>query len=57
VTANNGDDAALLARYKLYGPPALIFYAPSGKELTQRVIGYQGPSEFMQTLTTLEQLK
>ncbi|QLG86945.1 protein-disulfide reductase DsbD [Chitinibacter bivalviorum] len=54
VTANSPDDAALLARFKLYGPPALIFYGRDGKELANRVIGYQGPDEFLTTLKKLE---
>ncbi|WP_373974580.1 protein-disulfide reductase DsbD [Chitinibacter sp. SCUT-21] len=55
VTANSAEDAALLARYKLYGPPALIFYANDGAELKQRVIGFQGPEQFIATLRGLEQ--
>jgi thiol:disulfide interchange protein DsbD len=54
VTANSADDAALLARYQLYGPPALIFYGKDGSELKQRVIGFQGPAEFTQSLQSLE---
>nr|WP_314900729.1 protein-disulfide reductase DsbD [uncultured Deefgea sp.] len=54
VTKNSSDDAALLARYGLYGPPALIFYSPNGQELKPRVIGFQNPSAF---LKTLEQIK
>jgi len=54
VTKNSSDDAALLARYGLYGPPALIFYSPNGQELKPRVIGFQNPNEF---LKTLEQIK
>jgi thiol:disulfide interchange protein DsbD len=55
VTANSAEDAALLARYKLFGPPALIFYAPDGQQLQQRVIGFQGPDQFLQSLKSLEQ--
>lgn len=54
VTKNSSDDAALLARYGLFGPPALIFYGPNGQELKPRVIGFQNPSAF---LKTLEQIK
>jgi thiol:disulfide interchange protein DsbD len=47
VTANNDDDRALLKRYTLFGPPALIFFAPAGNELPgSRVIGYQDAREF-----------
>lgn len=47
VTANNDDDRALLKRYTLFGPPALIFFAPAGNELPgSRVIGYQDARQF-----------
>jgi thiol:disulfide interchange protein DsbD len=47
VTAHNDDDRALLKRYTLFGPPALIFFAPAGNELPgSRVIGYQDARQF-----------
>lgn len=47
VTDNNEHDRALLKRYTLFGPPALIFFAPGGNELPgSRVIGYQDASRF-----------
>lgn len=54
VTKNSSDDAGLLARFGLYGPPALIFFGPNGQELKPRVIGFQNPSEFMKTLSTIK---
>ena len=53
VTANNADDRALLARFALFGPPGIVFFDRSGKELAARVIGYQPPEQF---LASLEQL-
>jgi thiol:disulfide interchange protein DsbD len=51
VTANNEDDKALLARYELFGPPAILFFGPQGKELTgQRVTGYQDAGQFLASL-------
>lgn len=51
VTANNDDDRALLARFKLFGPPGIIFFDRSGQELTGvRVIGFQKPTEFSKAL-------
>ena len=55
VTKNSPADAALLARFALYGPPALIFYAPNGQELKPRVIGFQNPREFLNTLIIIQQ--
>lgn len=52
VTDNNAASAALLARYKLYGPPALIFYTPDGQEIPQRVIGFQAAKPFLATLAS-----
>jgi thiol:disulfide interchange protein DsbD len=51
VTANDADDKALLARYGLYGPPAILFFDAQGKERTgQRVTGYQDAGQFLESL-------
>ncbi len=50
VTANSADDKALLARFKLFGPPGIIFWDKSGKEVAYRVIGYEAPEKFLQSL-------
>jgi thiol:disulfide interchange protein DsbD len=51
VTANNADDRALLERFKLFGPPGLIFYDRQGRELSgAHVIGFQKPAEFLASL-------
>jgi thiol:disulfide interchange protein len=51
VTRNNGDDKALLARFKLVGPPGIMFFDKDGREITAlRVIGYKPPEEFLRTL-------
>jgi thiol:disulfide interchange protein DsbD len=48
LTANNDDDKAVLQRYALFGPPAILFYDRQGKELSDfRVIGYQNPEQFL----------
>ena len=53
VTANNADDKALLARYHLYGPPALLFFDGRGQEVADaRVTGYQDATQFLQSLRT-----
>jgi thiol:disulfide interchange protein DsbD len=47
VTANNDDDKALMRKYSLFGPPALLFFAPAGGELAgSRVIGFQDAAQF-----------
>ncbi len=51
VTANTPDDKALLARFGLYGPPGIIFFAPGGKEIAGlRVVGFQEAASFLRTL-------
>ncbi|MGN6667161.1 MAG: protein-disulfide reductase DsbD, partial [Trinickia sp.] len=49
VTANNGDDQALLKRFDLFGPPGIIFFDRSGKEVW-RVVGYESADKFLRSL-------
>ena len=47
VTANSADDAALLKRFGLVGPPGIIFFDPAGKEVAGlRVVGFQDANAF-----------
>ncbi len=50
VTANNADDQALLRRFKLFGPPGIVFFDRDGEEVAFRVIGYQPPEQFLVSL-------
>jgi thiol:disulfide interchange protein DsbD len=51
VTANNAGDKALLKRYRLFGPPGIVFFDAGGREVQGlRVIGYQPPERFLQSL-------
>ena len=50
VTANADADKALLKRFKLFGPPGIIFFNKEGVEQPARVIGYQAPEKFLQSL-------
>ena len=51
VTQNNSDDRALLKRFRLFGPPGIMFFAPGGRELADvRVIGFQDARRFAGTL-------
>ncbi|MDP2695457.1 MAG: protein-disulfide reductase DsbD [Gallionella sp.] len=51
VTANSEADQALLKRYGLYGPPAILFFDAQGRELGDfRVTGYQDAARFLQSL-------
>jgi len=52
VTANNEDDKALLRRFRLFGPPGIIFFDKQGREIQGgRVIGYQDADKFLHALT------
>ena len=56
VTANNGDDKAMLKRFQLFGPPGIILFDGQGRELAaKRVIGYQNADQFLQSLQVLTQ--
>jgi thiol:disulfide interchange protein DsbD len=51
VTAANAEDRALLKRFGLFGPPAILFFEPGGKEIVNaRVVGFQNAQRFTATL-------
>ena len=51
VTANSADDRALLKRFQLFGPPGIVFFDAQGQPVEGgRVIGYQAPDRFLQSL-------
>jgi thiol:disulfide interchange protein DsbD len=51
VTANTDDDKALLQRFKLFGPPGIIFFDAQGQEINgQRVVGFQDADAFLKSL-------
>jgi thiol:disulfide interchange protein DsbD len=51
VTGNTPDDKALLKRFRLFGPPGIVFFDPNGREIEGvRVIGYQPPEKFIESL-------
>lgn len=50
VTANSADDKALLARFKLFGPPGIVFFDKTGAEITYRVVGYEPAAKFLASL-------
>ncbi len=51
VTDNTEEDKALLQRFELFGPPAMLFFDGNGKEQGDfRVTGYQDAGQFLDTL-------
>ena len=58
VTANTADDKALLRRFRLFGPPGIVFFDASGREIEGlRVIGYQPPEKFLRSLDAAADLR
>ncbi len=54
VTDNTPDDAALLSRFSLFGPPGIVFFDANGQEITaQKVVGYQDGNAFVVTLNSV----
>jgi thioredoxin:protein disulfide reductase len=51
VTANNAQDKALMKQFGLFGPPGILFFDGKGQEkVAARVIGYQNPQAFLNSL-------
>jgi thiol:disulfide interchange protein DsbD len=47
VTAVDGDDQALMARFGIVGPPTIVFFTPDGTEqANRRVVGFQPAAQF-----------
>jgi len=51
VTANTAEHAALLRRFRLFGPPGIVFFDREGREIRGlRVIGFQPADRFVTAL-------
>ncbi len=51
VTANTPEHAALLKRFRLFGPPGIVFFDAGGREIEGlRVIGFQPADKFAAVL-------
>ncbi|OZI41583.1 protein-disulfide reductase DsbD [Bordetella genomosp. 4] len=47
VTQNNADDRELLKRFRLFGPPGILFFEPGGAPVADaRVVGFQDAARF-----------
>ncbi|HET7062399.1 MAG TPA: protein-disulfide reductase DsbD [Nitrosospira sp.] len=54
VTAGTPDDQALLKRFKLFGPPGILFLDREGREVRGvRLIGFQDPDRFLAVLNAV----
>ena len=51
VTTGTPEHRALLQRFRLFGPPGIVFFDPSGREIQGlRVIGFQAADRFVAVL-------
>ena len=51
VTDNDTVDRALLAKFGLFGPPAIQFFGPDGRERRElRVVGYMDADDFLRVV-------
>jgi len=51
VTGNTPDDVALMKRFALFGPPGMIFFDRTGKEIADgKVVGFLEPAPFLEHL-------
>jgi len=54
VTSNTEDDRALMKRFGLFGPPGIIFFDGSGKEIPQsRIVGFMEAPLFLNHIKRL----
>lgn len=54
VTANTPQDKALMRKFQVFGPPALLFFSPRGAERpSARVVGFQNAGDFLSHLNGL----
>lgn len=58
ITDSNAEQRALLDRYKLFGPPAVLFFDGNGQEMEQvRVVGEVTAGQFAERLDQAEALR
>ena len=54
VTAGTPDDAALLKRFNLFGPPGILFIDRQGQDIPDiRIIGFQNKDDFLTILNAV----
>jgi len=57
VTKNSDEDRAMLRRYGLFGPPAILFFKENGEEISgMRVVGFMDSEKFTNRLFDFKKL-
>ena len=58
VTENDDTDQALLKRFGIFGPPAILFFPPQENEMRQyRAVGFMNANDFSSLLDTVLNVK
>jgi thioredoxin:protein disulfide reductase len=58
VTKDNEDSNQLLKQYQLIGPPAIMFFKPSGQEIKHfRLVGYKNATQFIEHIKRFKENK
>ena len=56
VTENNAEHQRVLKHFGLYGPPAILFFGPDGKERrSARLVGFVSEDDFLRHLARLQE--
>jgi len=54
ITKSSPEDKALTKKFKLIGPPGIVFFDENGKEIKSKtIIGYQAPEAFLDHLNKI----
>lgn len=53
VTANNAQDAALLKKFALFGPPGIVFFDAQGQTVQPVIKGYHDAGRFLKILQSI----
>jgi thioredoxin:protein disulfide reductase len=57
VTNNTADNIALLQKFKLWGPPGIVFFNRLGHELAPlKIVGFVDAKDFLKTLSRIKSL-
>ncbi len=51
TTHNTDDDKRILKHFELFGPPVILFFK-DGKLLSNKIVGYKNPAQFVEILDT-----
>ena len=50
VTRNSPEEKAMMKRFGIYGPPAILFFDQGKEQRAKRISGYKSPEDFLEIL-------